>query len=108
MSMPDAFRNLLCQAFTDNVDHVSLHTADPATTGANDSAIPHAAITWSSPTVGVSTATVEIDDVTGDYTHIGLWDGATFRMGIECEISYGAATDIEILLTHEEDEDEVS
>ena len=108
MSAPDTFKNVLCQGFMDNVDHISLHTASPGTTGAHDSGLAHVILVWGSPTAGVTTALAEYFGLTGDYTHIGLWDGATFRQGIECAISYSAPADIAILVTHEVGEDEVS
>lgn len=103
MSLEPTFRNSLCQSFTTNVDKMSLHLDDPGTDGSNDSTVPHEAVTWSSPTDGVSTATVEYDDLTGDYTHIGLWDDTTFRQGIPCEIHYVTAADVTVTLTHEVD-----
>lgn len=100
MSLTDATKTVLCAAFTTNVDHMSLHTADPGVTGANDSAIAHKTVTWNGETDGVDTATITYTGLSGDFTHIGLWEGATFRQGIECSIHYTAATTITILLTH--------
>ncbi|QDF19753.1 minor tail protein [Mycobacterium phage LilSpotty] len=100
MSMNDDFQTLLIEAFTDAVDSLSLHTADPGTTGANDSAVPHAPLVWSTPVDGTSSATASLTGVTGDYTHVGLWDGETFRMGIECPVKYSAPADVAIMVTH--------
>lgn len=105
MSLEPGFKTTLCQAFTANVDKLSLHTADPGTTGANDSTVPHVTLTWDTPTDGVSTALAEIAALTGDYTHVGLWDDTTFRQGIPCAISYDAAADVAILVTHAVDDD---
>ncbi|MGV0805817.1 hypothetical protein [Mycolicibacterium setense] len=99
--MTDDFKNLLVAAFTGAVDSLSLHTADPGTTGANDSAVPHEPLTWTTPAGGVSSALALLDDLTGDYTHVGLWDGATFLLGIEVPIHYTAPTDVAILVTHD-------
>lgn len=101
MSMPDTFKNLLAQAFTDNVTHMSLHTADPGTTGANDSGITHAGVSWTGPTGGVSTGTSQFNAVSGNYPYVGLWEGATFRQGIECEIIYTGAANITVQLLYE-------
>lgn len=98
--IPEAFRNLLCQAFTGSVDSISLHTDDPGTTGANDSAVPHEALAWTSPDDGSASATVLYEDLTGEFTHVGLWDGATFRMGIKCPIKLTAPADVVIMVTH--------
>lgn len=106
MSLPSAFKTTLCQAFTNGVNKLSLHTADPGTTGANDSAVQHATVTWTGPTDGVATALVQISSLTGDFTHIGLWSDSTFKQGIPCVINYGAATNVAILVTHEVDDDQ--
>ncbi|MCG7610335.1 hypothetical protein [Mycobacterium sp. CnD-18-1] len=101
MSMHEDFQNLLVSAFTGAVDALSLHTADPGTTGANDSAVPHETLTWTTPVDGASSTTALLTGLTGDYTHVGLWQGATFRMGIEAPISYTAPADVAILVTHD-------
>jgi hypothetical protein len=100
VSIEDTFKTLLCEAYTTHVDHLSLHTGDPGSTGANDSAVPHAALEWSDAADGLSTALAELSGITGDLTHIGLWEGATFRQGIPCPISYTATVDLAILVTH--------
>lgn len=107
MSAPDTFRNILAQSFADNVDKVSIHTATPGATGANDSGIAHATVSWSAPSAGITTALAHFDNVTGTYTHIGLWKGTTFRQGLACRIVYTAPANLAILITHEVSEDEV-
>lgn len=65
--------------------HVSLHTADPGTTGASEAtggtpAYARIATTWSADTTddGIRTGTqVTIDLPAGTYTHFGLWSAAT-------------------------------
>jgi hypothetical protein len=104
MSIPNTFKTILAQAFTTNVTHMSLHTADPGTTGANDSAVAHKALTWTGPTNGVATVSATYTALTGNYTHVGLWAGATFRQGITCPISYAAAADVIVTVTHEVDQ----
>ena len=101
MTITDAMKTLLCEAFTTNVDKMSWHTADPGITGANDAGITHATITWDGETDGIDTATVDFNGISGTFTHIGLWDGSTFRQGIECAASYTASVDIAVTLTHD-------
>lgn len=100
MSMSNDFQTLLVEAFTGAVDSLSLHTADPGTTGANDSEVSHTALTWSTPIDGSSSAIASLTGITGDYTHVGLWEGETFRMGIECPVKYSAPADVMIMVTH--------
>lgn len=107
MSAPDTFRNILAQSFADNVDHLSLHTASPGADGANDSGISHAVLSWSAPAAGITMATGRFDNVTGVYLYVGLWNGATFRQGLPCKISYTAPANLAVLITHEVSEDEV-
>lgn len=61
-----------------NIDKVSLHTDDPGNTGANDSGETKQTLTWSTPTGGWMKATATFADVSGTFTHIGLWDGTDF------------------------------
>lgn len=105
MAMPDAFKATLVLAFSENVDELSLHTASPGTTGANESAVDRVPLTWSAPVDGVTTALAEISDLTGEYNHVGLWGNGEFRQGIPCNISYVAPADVAILVTHEVGED---
>lgn len=65
--------------------YISLHTADPGTTGASEAsggspAYARQATTWSADATddGVRTGTeVTIDLPAGTYTHFGLWSAAT-------------------------------
>ena len=100
MSATDDFKNELCEAFTGRVDAMSLHTANPGTTGANDSEVDHVALTWSEPSDGESSATAVFSDLVGEYPFIGLWDGDTFRQGIAVSINYSAPTDVAVMVTH--------
>jgi hypothetical protein len=98
-------KTLMCQAFTGNVDKLSMHDGDPGTTGAHDTGVTHASLVWSAPSGGVSTATGSFTGLVVAATHIGLWEGSTFRQGIACPINYTVATDIDILVSHQVDED---
>lgn len=68
--------------------HVSLHTADPGSTGASEvsgGAYARQALTFGGSAGGVASATqVTFDVPAGTYTHFGLWSAATagtFRAG---------------------------
>lgn len=100
VSLSDAFKTILCNAFTSNVDQVGWHTANPGATGLNDSTVTHVALTWSAPDNGVSLAQATFIGLTGAYTHLGLWSGAAFRQGLEMEINYAAPADVTVLFTH--------
>ncbi len=97
----DDFKDDLCEDFTGRVDTMTLHTDAPGTTGTNDSGVTPESLTWSEPEDGVSSATAVFENLAGDYPWIGLWDGATFRMGLRVNISNAAARDVAIMVTHE-------
>lgn len=61
-----------------NINAVTLHTADPGNTGANDSGETPQSLTWSTPTGGWMKATATFADVEGTFTHIGLWEDDVF------------------------------
>jgi hypothetical protein len=92
MTLKAAVLNAQCSAATALFDTASLHTADPAGTGANeDPAVDQAALTWSAPSNGVSTATATFTDVSGDWTHIGVWNSSTFEGAFPRTISMAVA-----------------
>jgi len=101
MSMTEAFQNLQVTGFTSRVTHLSLHAGDPGTTGASDSGIAHKALSWTTPTDGISTATATFTALVGTFPWAGLWDGATFRMGIPVGISNTVARDVVVMVSHE-------
>lgn len=65
--------------------YVSLHTADPTDTGANEitaSGYVRKAATFGAPTDGVSTTSADItfdqaNTAWGTITHVGIWDAST-------------------------------
>lgn len=61
-----------------NINKVSLHTDDPGNIGANDSGETRRTLTWSTPAAGWMKATATFTDVSGTFTHIGLWDDDVF------------------------------
>lgn len=91
--------NLQCQSYQ-NVDRASLHTADPGNTGASDSGIAHAALAWSSIQDGRMTALATFPNVTGNFTHVGLWDDAVFIEGRPCQMDDIDNQDIILLVEH--------
>jgi len=77
--------------------YVSLHTADPGTTGASEAtggspAYARKAITWGTPTFSSGTetvssaATITFDVPAGTYAYFGLWDAlaGNYLMGGTC------------------------
>ena len=80
-----ATKNALCAAYASisTTVYVSVHTADPGTTGANEAtggspAYKRVATTWSAPANGqVTGSLVTIDLPPGTYTYAGLWSALT-------------------------------
>jgi len=77
--------------------YVSLHTADPGTTGASEAtggspAYARKAITWGTPAFSsgtetvTSAATITFDVPAGTYAYFGLWDAlaGNYLMGGTC------------------------
>ncbi len=81
-------RNTVANSLTPRLTHVSLHTADPGTTGASEAAggsYARQALTWSAASAGIAVANeVTFSVPAGTYTHFGVWNaasGGTFRGG---------------------------
>lgn len=89
--------NTVCAALQ-NIDKVSLHTADPGNTGANDSGETKQTLTWSTPSGGWMKATATFTDVEGTFTHIGLWDGTEFVEGRVFNITLPTAQTLIVLV----------
>lgn len=91
MPLTVAERSNLALAQGARITHVSLHTADPGTTGASEAtggspAYARRAVTFADPEVDgtATTAEVTFDVPAGTYTHFGAWSAATagtFRGG---------------------------
>lgn len=92
--------NLAAASFQ-NIDKCSLHTADPGNTGDNDSGITHGTVTWSTTTAGYMYALVTFSSISGDFTHVGLWDGSVFIKGYPYEVSLPTAQDLKVLIEFE-------
>lgn len=79
MSSSTTFREALALAASGQATHCAVHTGDPGTTGASESAGSRGAITW---TGGASDGTVTGAEVTltapaGTYTYVGLFGGSS-------------------------------
>lgn len=85
MALTNATKEAAADAVIALGAYVSLHTADPGTTGASEAsggspAYARQQTTWSADAVddGVRTGTqVTIDAPAGTYTHVGLWSAAS-------------------------------
>jgi hypothetical protein len=103
MSRPDATKNALAQAYADLIDHVSLHSGDPGTTGANELGITRAAITWGSPAAGVissTTASFTIPSGTTVVKYVGLWGSSVFRDSFGNNVTFLAGTTYTFTVRH--------
>lgn len=85
-----------------SITHVSLHTADPGTTGANEvsgGSYARQAVTWGAAASGVKSSTADITwNVPGGttITHVAGWTastGGTFRGGGALAVSQAFASD---------------
>lgn len=82
-----------------NVDTVTLHTADPGNTGENDSGETGQALTWSDPLRGWIKAVATFPDVpAGTYTHVGLWDGAVFIHSEPFNVTLPDVQDLKVMV----------
>ena len=84
-------------AVTARGNWISLHTADPSTTGANEAtggspAYARKQTTWTGGTSDgvVAGSAVSFDVPAGTYTRIGVWNGSTFIGGFPLSSSTGA------------------
>lgn len=81
MALVDAVINAAVDGAAATITHVSLHTADPGTTGANEATgggYTREALVWGAAAGTEADATqVTFDVPSGTFTHFGLWDAAT-------------------------------
>lgn len=89
--------NLAVASFQ-NIDKVSLHTGDPGNTGANDSGETKQSLTWSTPAAGMMKAAATFANVTGSFTHVGLWDDTVFIAGRPLNVVLPTAQDLIVLI----------
>ena len=84
MALSNAGKDVMLDALADVAVYVSLHTADPGTTGANEAtggspAYSRKSITWNTAANGnLDSSNQPVFDVpAGTYSHFGLWSAAT-------------------------------
>lgn len=84
MPLTDTAKNLMLNQLAGVAIYVSLHTADPGTTGANEAtggspAYARKSITWNAAAAGnLDSSNAPVFDVpAGTYTHWGLWSAST-------------------------------
>ena len=81
--LSDAGKNVMLDALAGVAGFVSLHTADPGTTGASEvtggsPAYARKAITWAAASAGnLDGSSVTFDVPAGTYTHLGYWSAVT-------------------------------
>lgn len=86
MGFPAGTKNVAVDAVTALGNWISLHTADPGTTGASESAAARQQTTWGASAAGVATGS-EVTFASlaaAPYTHFGVWSAVTtgtFRHG---------------------------
>jgi|LakMenEpi03Aug12_release.lakeMendotaPanAssembly.Ray.scaffolds.fasta_scaffold3517949_1 hypothetical protein len=91
--------NILCSDLQ-NIDTVSLHTDDPGNTGDNESEYTRETLTWSTPSVGAMKALATFDNVQGNITHIGLWDGEVFKHGRILNVNLPSPQTLKVLVEY--------
>lgn len=89
--------NTVCAALQ-NINKVSLHTDDPGNTGENDSGETKQTLTWTTPTGGGMKAVATFTNVSGTFTHIGLWDDSQFIQSRILNVSLPTAQDLVVLV----------
>lgn len=95
-----------CDAVTAMFDTVTLHTDNPGTTGENvDDAVGAESVSWSVASGGVATATVTFEGITGEWTHIGLWNSSTFVASFPRQIRFDTLDDLVVAFHVEVDAD---
>lgn len=98
---------LLSGAGAAEATHISVHTADPGSTGANEvttGGTVRQALTWGTPVdgdVNADVVTFDVDAVT--INHVGLWaaDGTTFLGGgaTSTEENFGGPGTLDVVTT---------
>lgn len=84
-----------------NVDGFTLHEGDPGNTGANDSGISKATLTWGDSVTGVMAATALFDEVPpGEYPFGGLWDGAVFIEKVPLNLKISQTIPLAVRVEH--------
>lgn len=80
MALVSATLNSLATSFGALATHLSLHTADPGTTGANTATSARVPAAWGAASAGKVTATNKAftgGAASGTVTHVGYWSALT-------------------------------
>lgn len=106
MAFTNASKETAALSVTALGNTISLHTADPGTTGASEAtggspAYARKTTTW---TGGASDGSVVGSQVTfdvaaGTYTHMGIWNGSTFIAGFALSASATFGAQGQLLVT---------
>lgn len=81
MPLLDATLNSMADHLGTLVTHVSLHTADPGTSGTSEDTAGRQAVTWTAAATGDIAATADLvftgGTASGPVTHVGFWSAST-------------------------------
>lgn len=84
MALTDATKNAMLDLLSTRAAYLSLHTADPGSTGTSEAtggspAYARQSASWSTASGGSKalSATVTFDVPAGTYTHVGYWTAST-------------------------------
>ncbi len=106
MAFTNAAKEAAALAITGIGASISLHTADPGTTGASEAtggspAYARKTTAWTGGTADGSVAgsQVTFDAAAGTYTHMGIWNGATFVAGFALSTPVTLGAQGQVLVT---------
>jgi hypothetical protein len=91
-------KNALCTTYGQQGTYISVHTADPGTTGANEAgggtpAYARVATTWAAAANSATTGSqVTINLPAGTYTYAGLWSTASGTTGFVDKVAISSTT----------------
>jgi hypothetical protein len=90
MAFTTTVKNNVVDTITALGSWISLHTADPSTTGASEAAVSRKQTTWPAASNGVATGTqtTHANAPAAHYTHYGVWTAetnGTFRWGFSLD-----------------------
>lgn len=108
MALSDATRNAMLDLLNTRASHLSLHTADPGTSGTSEAtggSYARQAASWSAANAGSKAAAAAAFPVAaGTYTHIGYWtalSGGTFNgsRALSPSVTFGGASTLTVTPT---------
>jgi hypothetical protein len=65
--------NTLCETLQ-SITQISLHDGEPGYLGDNETEVDRQEPSWSTPAGGAMKALVTFEEVSGTFTHVGMWD----------------------------------